>query len=134
MEVTLKLNRIRLTSFVLLALILAASTLQPASAQSAKTVSYDTPVEGQITDASPEEDWTLTAPAKDLIQITVERTDGTLAPSVELRDTNNQRVTGADVDNSYAKATIRSFTLPAGGTYTVAVGRYTGKDGKTSGN
>jgi hypothetical protein len=106
----------------------------PITAQAAKTVSYDTPVEGQITDSTNEEVWTLTALAKDLIQIAVERTEGTLAPNVELRDSNNQRIAGAEVDYSYAKATVQEFTLPAAGTYTVAVGRYSGKDGKTAGN
>ncbi len=134
----MKLQRVKLSGVALLVAVVALAGFQshtmPANAQAAKTISYDTPVEGQISDTNIEEAWTLTAPAKDLIQITVERKDGTLAPNVELRDTNNQRVAGADVDYTYAKATVNDFTLPAAGSYVVAVSRYTGKDGKTSGN
>lgn len=133
-----KKRHVRMSWIVTLAIILALGIFQPRStrvaAQSPKTVTYDTPVEGQITDSSPEEDWTLTAPAKDSVMITVERSGGTLAPTVELRDANNQRVTSADTDYTYAKATIASYTFPANGTFGVAVSRYNGKDGKTSGN
>src|SRR5579859_2864713 len=105
-----KKQHIRTSWLISLAVILTLGIFQPriahVAAQSPKTVTYDTPVEGQITDANPEDDWTLTAPAKDWIVITVERSGGTLAPSVELRDANNQRVTSADTDNTYAKATI----------------------------
>src|SRR5579871_928196 len=133
-----KIQHVRLSWVVILVVVLALGIFQPhmarVAAQSPKTVTYDTPVEGQITDANPEDDWTLTAPAKDLIMVTVERSGGTLAPTVELRDANNQRVAGAETDNTYAKATINNFTLPANGTFGIAVSRYSGKDGKTSGN
>ncbi len=106
----------------------------PATAQSSKTVTYDTPVEGQITDAAVEDTWTLTAPSKDKIAIVVERTGGTLLPSVELRDSNNQRINSHDVDNSMALASVDQQVLPSAGTYTVAVSRYGGQDGKSTGN
>src|SRR5262245_46278143 len=80
---------------ILLAALLtsAALTSQRIVAQGGKTVTYDTPVDGQITDAAFEETWTLTAPAKDRVMVTVTRTGGTLVPGIELRDTNNQRIT-----------------------------------------
>jgi hypothetical protein len=115
---------------------------QPVSAQNAQTVSYDTPVEGQIDDSAIEGIWTLNVPGKDTISVVVERTGGTLVPSLALRDGNNQPVrdvggggaTSADADSTRARATIRSATLPAAGTYNIVVGRYRGKDGKTTGN
>src|SRR5229473_3635575 len=134
----LKMQRARLGWIITLAIILAVGIFQPrmtrVAAQTPKTVTYDTPVEGQITDSNPEEAWALAAPAKDWITITVDRSGGTLAPTVELRDGNGQRMTSADTDYTYAKATIATFSLPAAGTYSVAVSRYSGKDGKTSGN
>src|SRR5579859_1986393 len=134
----LKMQRARLGWMVVLAIIVAVGVFQPrmarVAAQTPKTVTYDTPVEGQITDSNPEEVWTLTAPAKDWITITVDRSGGTVVPTVELRDGNGQRMTSADPDYTYAKATIANFTLPAAGSYSVAVARYNGKDGKTSGN
>jgi hypothetical protein len=128
----LKMERARLGWIIALAIILAVGIFQPRLTR--VVVTYDTPVEGQITDSNPEEVWTLTAPAKDWITITVDRSGGTLAPGVELRDGNGQRMTSADTDYTYAKATIANFSLPAAGSYSVAVSRNNGKDGKTSGN
>lgn len=127
----------RLTSLLLLISLIVTALYAPsyrAAAQDDKTVTYDTPVEGQITDAAFEELWTLTAPGKDIIRITAERTGGTLAPRVELRDGNGQRLAGAEVDYTYATAAVREMTLPSAGTYTVAVSRYNTENGKTSGN
>jgi len=127
----------RLASLLLTISLVVTALYAPsyrAAAQEAKTVAYDTPVEGQITDEAFEQLWTLNAPGKDTIRITAERTGGTLAPRVELRDGNGQRIAGADVDYTYATATVREMTLPSAGTYTVAAGRYYEKDGKTSGN
>ncbi len=117
-------------------LLAAAATgrLNLAAAQGSKTVSYDTPVESQITDSAPQETWTLNAAAKDRISITAERTGGTLVPSIELLDSNNQRITSADYDSTTARAVLNQIDLPSVGTYTIMVGRYQGKDGKTSGN
>ncbi len=105
-----------------------------AAAQGSKTVSYDTPVESQITDAGPVETWSLNAAAKDRIAIKVERTSGTLMPKVELLDSNNQRMTSADSDNTFAQAVLDRIEMPSAGAYSIAVGRYQDKDGKTSGN
>ncbi|MCC7449074.1 MAG: hypothetical protein IT324_16770 [Anaerolineae bacterium] len=127
----------RLASLLLTLSLVIATLYAPsyrAAAQEAKTVTYDTPVEGQITDEAFEQLWTLNAPGKDIIRITAERTGGTLAPRVELRDGNGQRIAGADVDYTYATTTVRETTLPSAGMYTVAVGRYNEENGKTSGN
>ncbi|MEP7289666.1 MAG: PPC domain-containing protein [Chloroflexota bacterium] len=129
----LQLFRVGLTVVLIAMLVMTIHPL-PITAQEKKTVSYDTPVESQLTDANSEETWTLEAPAKDTITITVERTGGTLAPIVELRDSNSQRLAGASVDYTYAMTIVKNFALPSAGTYTVAVGRYSAKDGKTTGN
>jgi len=130
------MSRFRMIRVILAAVLTLAFMMLPRSTRAldGKTVTYDTPVESQITDQVPEEDWTLNASGKDRLQITVDRTGGTLVPMVELRDANNQRTGGANPDDSYARAQTSPFDLPAAGTYTVAVSRYNGKDGKTSGN
>jgi hypothetical protein len=115
-------------------LLLTAFRIQSARADAGKAITYDTPVDGQITDAAPEEDWTFAAPGKDRIQIVVDRSGGTLVPEVELRDSNNQRIGGASADESYASAETSVIELANAGNYTVAVTRYSGKDGKTTGN
>ncbi len=137
LSITLRMRLARFLAMLVIVSLVVTALYAPsyhASAQGAKSVTYDTPVEGQITDAAVEDLWTLTAPAKDAIRITVERTGGTLAPRVELRDSNGQQIAGADVDYTYMKATVKNESLPSGGTYTVAVSRYNTKDGKTSGN
>src|SRR5262249_40850387 len=63
-----------------------------------KTVQYDTPLTGQITDSTVEERWTLTAPATDRIAITMNRTDGTLVPKIELDDANKMPLASAAND------------------------------------
>jgi Sperm-tail PG-rich repeat len=139
-NVTSMFPRFRTLTFRLVALIslvvllAAAAPVRWVVAQGGKSVSYDTPVESQITDAAPEEVWTFNATSKDRIAITVERTGGTLLPRFELRDSNNQRLTSADNDDSGARAMLNQIELPGPGTFTIAVGRYQGKDGKTSGN
>jgi hypothetical protein len=124
--------------FALIACLLAAtggiSPLRMVAAQAGKSVTYDTPVESQLTDAAPEETWAFSASAKDRIAITVERTGGTLIPRIELRDSNNQRMTSADNDATFARAFLDRIELPSAGNYTIAVGRYQAQDGKTSGN
>src|SRR5215475_11226347 len=121
---------------VILALMLAIAVVFPAHPLSAqtpagpKTVTYDTPVEGQVTDAAPQDNWTLVSTGKDRISITVERTGGTLVPSVQILDTNNQRLAGADYDSTYARSVVRDYEFPSAGTYTVSVSRYLQHDGK----
>jgi uncharacterized protein (DUF2141 family) len=120
----------------LIALVGAALNLplRTAVAQGGKTVKYDTPVESEISDANFSESWTLDVQAKDRVSITVDRTGGTLVPRVELRDSNNQRVAGADYDETGASATISYVDFPGPGTYTVFVSRWQDEDGKTTGN
>ena len=125
---------------VLMACLLALSSaalnfpLRMAVAQGGKTVTYDTPVESQLSDATSSENWTFTAQAKDRISIVVERTGGTLVPRVELHDSNNQRIAGADNDDTGATATVTYFDLPGAGTFTVFVSRWQDQNGKTEGN
>ncbi|MEP7286103.1 MAG: PPC domain-containing protein [Chloroflexota bacterium] len=123
------------TAISLLALIITAFVLpRQVLGQDAKVLTYDTPVTGQITDAAVQDSWTLTVPAKDRLSLTVDRVDGTLVPKVELYDSDKKLIANADNDNTFARATIKTFKLPAPGNYTVVVGRYKDKDGKTSGN
>lgn len=120
---------------VLAAVIATLSLYTPpriAFAQVPKTIAYDVPVTGHITDAAPTESWTLTAPGKDVISISAQRTDGTLVPKVELLDSTGKLVAQAEHDDTAAQATIASMQLPGPDTYTITVGRYQDKNGKTS--
>jgi hypothetical protein len=108
-------------AIILLCLLTAVFVAPTRAQENTKTITYDTPVESQITAATGEELWTLEAPAEDRIAIMVERTSGNLLPNVEFRDSNNQVVYNADQDNSGAIAAIREFTLPGAGGYTIAV-------------
>ena len=96
----------------LLSTLAGIAPLRLVAAQGAKTVTYDTPVESQIADSGAEETWSLTASAKDRIAITVERTSGTLIPKIELRDSNNQRMTSADNDPTFARAIMDRIDVP----------------------
>ncbi len=116
-----------------LALVIIGIPRQATAQDTAKTVDYDTPVSGQITDAASQESWTLTAPASDRFAISVERTDGTLVPKVEVYDATKTLLAKADHDNSYAQASIKLIKLTSAGTYTITVGRYQEQAGKTSG-
>lgn len=132
-----------LAILLILTLLTALGPLQSSIAQAPtppatqpsgpKTLAYDQPSQGLITDQTPEDSWTLTAPGKDLIAISVERTAGTLVPEVELRDDKAKHLAQLAHDATGASAHLTAVQLPSAGSYTLVVGRYNGKRGKTSG-
>ncbi len=113
--------------------ITALGTALNVRAQEGKKIAYDTPVEGKLDDAAITETWELTAPGKDKISILVQRTDGTLVPSVQLQDANGQQLYSDSGYDAGDKAEIVDYSLPAAGTYKVVVGRLNEKNGKTIG-
>ncbi len=134
-----KLNHrrpIRLTLAIataITALLVTRTSLTPAAAESGLQVVYGRPSEGQITDATPQQEWDFAPNSKDRINIIVERTGDTLVPTVELHDDTGKVVAKADHDATYARASISNFMLPAPGRYSVVVARYNGQAGKTYG-
>jgi len=125
---------IRLGLVIALICALIGVAVQVRAQDAAKTVTYDTPVEGKVDDANPSQTWELTAPGKDKISITVQRTDGTLVPTLTLLDANNQSINADNAYDSGDVAYLERFNLPAAGKYQVVVGRYSDKDGKTTGS
>lgn len=123
-------------SLIIVLLAVALPLPQPhATRAQGPELLYNTPVEGSITDAALEQDWTLTTQGADRIHIEVERLDGNLMPDVWIFDSN-----GVEVARSYgpevigAIAVIDDVDLPAAGTYTIRVTRDRGADGLTSGS
>ncbi|MEP7290037.1 MAG: hypothetical protein ABI947_30180 [Chloroflexota bacterium] len=116
-------------------LLIAALTGHSVVAQEAeKQINYDSPVKGHVDDSNVEDVWDFAAAGSDLVNITVERIDGTLVPHVELRTNDGKVLATAEKDGTFARATISSVLLPAPGSYEIVVSRYQGKDGKTSGS
>jgi hypothetical protein len=114
----------------------AASTPQTALAplQQGSEVTYDTPVQGTVTNDTPSQDWTFTSQSADRIDVRVERTDGNLIPNVTLLDNNGQEITQSyGADYTYAVAEISNFTLPQANTYTIHVERRDAASGTTTG-
>lgn len=103
-------------------------------AQEASTnLTYNSPVQGVIDNANFSQVWTLQTASADRLSIIVERADGNLVPTVDLLDPNGQVLRNSGADETAAKAIIENYTLPAGGTFQVRVGRDRGETGTTTG-
>lgn len=130
-SIAYRLFRFGWIAVLLMTALLLITSSDRAVAQDTKTVEYDKPVTGQITDTNLTDTWTLTATASDVLSITVERQDGTLVPNVEVRRGDGEVIAHADHDAPAARASLPTIQLH--GTYTLVVGRYQDKAGKTSG-
>ncbi len=98
------------------------------------SLSYSAPVNGEISDTVFTQTWTLATASADRLNVRVERTGGNLIPDVSILDSNGQSLqTSYGSDRTGAAAIIDNFTLPAGGTFQVQVGRKDGETGLTSG-
>ncbi len=96
-------------------------------------IQYGQPTIGQITDSGPTEAWTLEVAGRDRISVVVQRTDGTLVPSVQIEDATDKVIASAEHDATAQSATIEVIALPAAGQYRIVVGRDSGASGKTTG-
>lgn len=94
-------------------------------------VPFDTAIAGEITATHWRQLYTLTAQAADTIDVIVQRSGGTLAPVVEVLDSNGTLL-GSGYNNN-ALAETGNVTLPSPGVYTVAVGRDSDQTGSTLG-
>ncbi|HVO69777.1 MAG TPA: hypothetical protein VMT24_07015, partial [Aggregatilineaceae bacterium] len=106
----------------------------PSLMQSAGTVTAGTPVNGEINALNWEQPWDFTGKKDDQIAISVVRTDGTLAPFLEIRDSNGQTLTSAYPEDTQDTATIERYNLPYDGNYSIVVSRYNGQHGYTAGH
>ncbi len=97
-------------------------------------VTLDTPVQGEVTSAQWDNVWTFNSDQGGKIDVTVERSDGTLSPTVEIRDANGQQMTMAYPSETRDSAQISNYGLPGPGTYQIVVSRENGQSGYTSGS
>jgi hypothetical protein len=119
-----------LFSVLLLIMCLTASL---AAAQDTNVLTYTIPAQGEITNDTVSQTWTLQTASADRITIHVERTSGNLIPELSLLDSNSQQITSSYGDYTYDTADIEDYTLPAGGTYQVLVQRKDADTGVTTG-
>ena len=96
-------------------------------------VTYDTALDGTVTDVQWYQDWQLKSDAGDTITITVERTSGDLQPEISLIGGSGQELRHGYNDSTGASATIDRYDLAGPGTYTVRVLRAQGARGESSG-
>jgi hypothetical protein len=119
-----------LFSVLLLIMCLSASL---AAAQDTNVLTYTIPAQGEITNDTVSQTWTLQTASADRLTIHVERTSGNLIPELSLLDSNSQQITSSYGEYTYATADIEDYTLPAGGDYQVLVQRKDGDTGVTTG-
>jgi hypothetical protein len=116
-------------------IILLLITSGVAAAQDAAgfTVSYGTPVEGELSNARTDQVWTLTTETADRIAVVVERLSGDLLPQLAVRGIDGSVLTTAGQDPSGAVARVERLDLPAAGTYQIIIQRQDSATGVTEG-
>lgn len=96
-------------------------------------VTVGTAVEGEVTNARWQNVWTFNSQAAGSINVLVERTDGTLSPTIQVQDANGQQMTYAYSSSARDTAQITRFSLPGPGKYMIVVGRDGDQRGYTEG-
>jgi hypothetical protein len=97
------------------------------------TVAVGTPANGTIDAAHWMNIWTFSGQQGQVVTITATRTDGTLVPYLELRDSNGQSETTAYPDDTADVVHIDQYTLPYTGDYQIVVSRENGQTGYSTG-
>ncbi len=128
----------RFTHGLLVVMVILALSALPGMAAARQAggsvVSYDAPVEGEISSTAFSQSWTFEPVSADRIKIMVERLDGNLFPDVSLLDSSgNTLATSYGPGATHDIAVIDTFTLPAAGSYQIVVGRESGETGTTTG-
>jgi len=118
-------------------LFLALSTgLSPASAapllQSGSRIAYNETVHGTITESSPEQQWSFTGHAGDLVLIDLHADSiSSLDTYLTLLDANGSTLMSDDDSGDSTNSRIGPYALPAEGSYTIVAGRYSGSGAYT---
>jgi hypothetical protein len=112
---------------------LGVSQDNPANTAAVGPISYDTPVQGEVTGAHWWNVYTLDGEEGDYVQLTEQRLSDTLSPEVWLLDNNGQTLTQGYVDYTGASAQSGGFELPYTGQYQVVAQRTSGINGDTAG-
>jgi hypothetical protein len=110
-----------------------ADATAEATPESLRPLSYGTPVTGEISGSTFEQQWPLSTASADRIQVRVTRNDGNLIPVISVLDSNGTSIIDGHPDYTYAQAEIGNYTLPSGGDYFIRVTRDGGETGETDG-
>ncbi|MBC7812018.1 MAG: hypothetical protein H7175_12765 [Burkholderiales bacterium] len=105
----------------------------PELADPSGVVEVGTPVDGEVTNERWSDSWTFAGEAGQVLDIVVERTDGTLFPYIDLRDANGQTLRTGYPDPTRDRVAMMATTIPAAGQYLIVVYRDRGQDGDTEG-
>lgn len=110
-----------------------ADATAEATPEAIRSLSYGTPVTGEISGSTFEQEWPLSTASADRIQVRVTRNDGNLIPGISILDANGSSLVDGYPDYTYAQAQIENYTLPSGGDYFIRVTRDGGETGETEG-
>ncbi|MBI1276617.1 MAG: hypothetical protein GC179_00675 [Anaerolineaceae bacterium] len=112
----------------------AEATPETATAPVDLNLTYSVTANGEISNSTVSQTWTLTTASADRLNVRVERTGGNLLPDVAILDASDQQLaTSYGSDQTGAAAQIDNYTLPNAGTYKVLVQRVGGATGVTQG-
>ncbi len=116
----------------LLAVMLSGMSVALAQ-KGATPIAYGQPVTGTITNESPEQLFTFTGAAGDLIVASMVASQGGLDSYLELFDSAGALLASDDDGGGNLNALLGPFRLPAAGEYTIKATRFAGPDGWGSG-
>jgi hypothetical protein len=102
--------------------------------QSDSRIAYNEIVHGTITESDPEQEWTFSGHAGDLVLIDLRADNvGLLDTYLTLMDANGSTLMSDDDSGDSTNSRIGPYPLPSEGNYTIVVGRYSGGGAYTLG-
>lgn len=125
-------NGVTVGTYTLTVTPLATGTDHPNNTSIIDTIEYSDTITGEITNTHWLHRYTLNAEANDLIYISAERLNGTLAPEVQILDDSGRSLRARQTDDRGTRASM-DYQLPDAGEYTVVVTRSRGAGGVTQG-
>ena len=118
--------------YTLIVELIGSGASSPALQGTTGTVVLGQTVEGEVTNERWADSWVFNATAGERVQVTVERTGGTLIPRLQMRDRNGQPLSDAYAGETGDIATLQ-YTSPSTGEFRIAVMRDRDQGGVTSG-
>jgi hypothetical protein len=120
-------------SYELVVTLLGTGEDNPSLLEPMGVLTAAAPATGQIDAVRWMQVWTYSGQEGEVVNITVTRTDGTLIPYLEIRDSNGQSQDSAYPSDTYDTAQVEQFQLPYTGDYQVVVMRDRQQTGLTGG-
>jgi uncharacterized protein YdeI (BOF family) len=109
-----------------ISLLCSALLALPTLAQEAQPIAYNVEVSGEISEAAPEQRYTFSGSAGDVLVISMTATGGGLDSYVSLRDAADVELAANDDSGGQRNSLLGPYQLPADGTYTVVATRCCG--------